>query len=187
MMPDVPGSSVHTKENEMRPDYFGYYKHRIVEIFSQNKEFFSPSASQPFEASIRASTVEDVNNHICGKSEVKSCSYSMPLFSCGIGEGLSDFKKETLNALLEQSVKDLNHEVDEILDRVLAIHEIRAHERQNRQSNASESDKDTSIHVCKKQKMDIDFQELLENERLLSEEALRKCSDDLLAETYDIH
>ncbi|XP_058102040.1 uncharacterized protein LOC131246153 isoform X1 [Magnolia sinica] len=211
MMPEVPKDSrSHPKQNELGPNYFGYYKHAILELFSQNEDFLSPFSSQGPKSSTRVSEkvkTKEISDYSSNNREAKSCSGSGSLFSGGIGEGLSDSKRDMVKAFLKQSVTDLNQEVDEILDRVLAINQIQSDLREKEPSACCSSalDQDMSDNVCKKQKRSSsplsnfahrhigadgfqsnvqankDFQLLLEINGLHSEEALRKCSADLSA------
>lgn len=116
-MPEILGSSADVKKNELGPDYFGYYKHEIVKLFSQKEDFLSPFTSKGSESSVKTCAkvkIEDVRNYTCNNREANGCSGSVSLFSDGIGEGFSDFKKEKLKASLKESVKAWNHEVDEV-------------------------------------------------------------------------
>ncbi|XP_058102042.1 uncharacterized protein LOC131246153 isoform X2 [Magnolia sinica] len=158
MMPEVPKDSrSHPKQNELGPNYFGYYKHAILELFSQNEDFLSPFSSQGPKSSTRVSEkvkTKEISDYSSNNREAKSCSGSGSLFSGGIGEGLSDSKRDMVKAFLKQSVTDLNQEVDEILDRVLAINQIQSDLREKEPSACCSSalDQDMSDNVCKKQK-----------------------------------
>ncbi|RWR74302.1 zinc finger protein [Cinnamomum micranthum f. kanehirae] len=208
MMSKISGSSTDVKQNELGPDYLGYYKHEIVELFSQNENLLSPSTSKGSESSMKTCAkveVEDANYHSCNNREAKGYSGSVSVFKDGIGEGLSDFKKEKLKASLKESVQALNHEVDEVVDQILVMHKVRTRQAERNQSYCCSGgfDKETSRRLCKKQKIssatvsngigrDVgsglqssggvskDFQALLETNGLQSEEALRRSSGDLL-------
>ncbi|KAJ8645797.1 hypothetical protein MRB53_007545 [Persea americana] len=208
MMSKISRSSTDVKQNELGPDYLGYYKHEIAELFFQNEDLLSPSTSKGSESSTKTCAkveVEDVNNHSCNNREAKGYSGSVSVFKDGIGEGLSDFKKEKLKASLKESVHALNHEVDEVVDQILVMHKVRTQQGERNQSCCCSGgfDKKTSRHLCKKQKISSatvsngisrdarsglqssggvskDFQALLETNGLQSEEALRRSSGDLL-------
>eukprot|EP00268_Persea_americana_P000082 TRINITY_DN10036_c0_g2_i1.p1 TRINITY_DN10036_c0_g2~~TRINITY_DN10036_c0_g2_i1.p1 ORF type:complete len:303 (+),score=74.41 TRINITY_DN10036_c0_g2_i1:706-1614(+) len=208
MMSKISRSSTDVKQNELGPDYLGYYKHEIAELFFQNEDLLSPSTSKGSESSMKTCAkveVEDVNNHSCNNREAKGYSGSVSVFKDGIGEGLSDFKKEKLKASLKESVHALNHEVDEVVDQILVMHKVRTQQGERNQSCCCSGgfDKKTSRHLCKKQKISSatvsngisrdarsglqssggvskDFQALLETNGLQSEEALRRSSGDLL-------
>ncbi|XXG49453.1 hypothetical protein AAC387_Pa02g3637 [Persea americana] len=207
-MSKIIRSSTDVKQNELGPDYLGYYKHEIAELFFQNEDLLSPSTSKGSESSMKTCAkveVEDVNNHSCNNREAKGYSGSVSVFKDGIGEGLSDFKKEKLKASLKESVHALNHEVDEVVDQILVMHKVRTQQGERNRSCCCSGgfDKKTSRHLCKKQKISSatvsngisrdarsglqssggvskDFQALLETNGLQSEEALRRSSGDLL-------
>eukprot|EP00268_Persea_americana_P000084 TRINITY_DN10036_c0_g2_i3.p1 TRINITY_DN10036_c0_g2~~TRINITY_DN10036_c0_g2_i3.p1 ORF type:complete len:205 (+),score=45.48 TRINITY_DN10036_c0_g2_i3:706-1320(+) len=158
MMSKISRSSTDVKQNELGPDYLGYYKHEIAELFFQNEDLLSPSTSKGSESSMKTCAkveVEDVNNHSCNNREAKGYSGSVSVFKDGIGEGLSDFKKEKLKASLKESVHALNHEVDEVVDQILVMHKVRTQQGERNQSCCCSGgfDKKTSRHLCKKQKI----------------------------------
>ncbi|KAG6489502.1 hypothetical protein ZIOFF_050773 [Zingiber officinale] len=102
-------------KNELGPDFHGYYKHHFLELFPQNGGHVSP----PFE-----SDLDPLLGYQTGEAETvitpKNCetdkSYHPPIsfFARVIGEELSEYKKETLKAILHQTVVCLNQEADEV-------------------------------------------------------------------------
>ncbi|XP_042412086.1 uncharacterized protein LOC122001426 isoform X1 [Zingiber officinale] len=112
-------------KNELEPDFHGYYKHHFLELFPQNGGHVSP----PFE-----SDLDPLLGYQTGEAETvitpKNCetdkSYHPPIsfFARVIGEELSEYKKETLKAILHQTVVCLNQEADEIFRHILATLQI---------------------------------------------------------------
>lgn len=90
------------------PDYFGYYSSEVVELLSQDEDAFSV-ATQTSE--LPHNKYEEGRK----KNLVNYSDNSGPLYSNGVGAGLSDFKKDRLRSLLRQSVKTLSSEVDEVI------------------------------------------------------------------------
>ncbi|XP_077253098.1 uncharacterized protein LOC143892391 isoform X2 [Tasmannia lanceolata] len=204
MMPKpLAGSDAHNKHNELGPNYFGYYKHEFLELFSQKEDFLSPFCGQNPETSaitVAKGKFEDINRNTFKNREANICA-SASLFNGGIGEGLSDCKRERLKAFLKRSVVDLNQEVDEIIDQVLAVHQLQKPpcHKEISSCHSSALDEDMNRHLPKKQKIssspisnyihaesicfkvDENSQALLENGELQSEECRKKYSDELFA------
>ncbi|KAL3624290.1 hypothetical protein CASFOL_033106 [Castilleja foliolosa] len=109
-MSKVSGSPTSsTLNNKVGPDLFGFYTSEVAELLSKDFQL---------ESGLPKNTATKENNGI------KS---STPLFSNGIGALVSsEFKKERLKSLLRQSVFTLTKEVDEMIDPVLSICQIRS-------------------------------------------------------------
>ncbi|KAJ4973668.1 hypothetical protein NE237_006842 [Protea cynaroides] len=144
----------HAEHKGAGPNYFGYHIREIVELLSQNEEFIAPFSSQTHELSATCAkvTAEGIR-HECGRKSNNSAA-SSSLFCDGIGDGLSDFKRERLKASLKESVLSLNQEVDEMVGPVMAMCKIKAHlrEKEGLASRSSASNVDFSLPLCKKQK-----------------------------------
>eukprot|EP00262_Sarcandra_glabra_P007443 TRINITY_DN20264_c0_g1_i1.p1 TRINITY_DN20264_c0_g1~~TRINITY_DN20264_c0_g1_i1.p1 ORF type:complete len:303 (+),score=58.06 TRINITY_DN20264_c0_g1_i1:176-1084(+) len=208
-MSEVSRRAVTDAKNALGPNYFGFYKHKIVDLLSPKEDFLSPFSGQDSDSSARSCSrakVEDIGNHCFSGNEADSCSGSGSLFGDAIGGGLSEFKRERVKAHLKQSVIVLNHEVDEILDQVLEIYQFQTDSREKEllPCYSSASDKDLSKPLCKKQKlasssyynymprhpgtasseshgqMDKDFQALFEKGGLQPEEGVGKSRDKFL-------
>ncbi|KAA8530164.1 hypothetical protein F0562_004873 [Nyssa sinensis] len=124
-------SDAPAEHNKVGPDYFGFYTCEVAELLSPNEDFL-PFSSQPSDLAGRTCEVvrdKDITKHQCNGKESNSFTGSSSLFCNGIGAGLSDFKRERLKALLQQSVVGLTQEVDEMLDPVLAICRIQSYLR----------------------------------------------------------
>ncbi|KAM6549702.1 hypothetical protein CsatB_021378 [Cannabis sativa] len=119
--------NVSSEHNRDGPDYFGYYKCQAQKLLTQVEDFqlFTSSKSSDFSGK---KSSEDR-----GESDfVAPCS----LFSNGVGDELSDFKRERLKTLLLQGVNSLTPEVNEMLYPVQQMREIRMH-RRNRKNSSS--------------------------------------------------
>ncbi|XP_065044070.1 uncharacterized protein LOC135676620 isoform X2 [Musa acuminata AAA Group] len=93
MMPE--SSSV--TQNELGPDYFGYFKHLFFELFPQSGDRASPSLPSNLESLLgypsgQVEGIVNPNNVV----EDKSCYHSASFFTRVIGEELSEYKKERL-------------------------------------------------------------------------------------------
>lgn len=96
------------KYERVGPDYFGYYSSEVVNLLSHDDDVF-PVSTQTNE--LLESKYEEERK----KNIVNQCdNFSGPLYSNGVGAGLSDFKKDRLKSLLRQSVIALSSEVDEV-------------------------------------------------------------------------
>ncbi|OVA20552.1 zinc finger protein [Macleaya cordata] len=151
MADTLRGSKDHDEPEEVVPDYFRYYIREIQDLFSQNEDILSLS-SQHSISSAGACAKDKVDNVDIHFSNVKEAN---ALFSDGVSDGLSDFKRERLKASVKQSVDVLSQEVDEMLDPVLAMYRIKAHlwnkERLSTYPNSSHGV--VSCSPCKKQKI----------------------------------
>ncbi|KAL4193266.1 hypothetical protein AMTRI_Chr06g176060 [Amborella trichopoda] len=112
------------KMNELGPNYAGYYKHKISELLSGNEDPFAHSRNQDSNSfanipSMKTRT-EDLGNAFRNVGD-SLCDGSLPLFSDGIGAGLSSFQKDRLQSLLVQCVDQINQEVDEMLPHVYQV------------------------------------------------------------------
>ncbi|XP_065878097.1 uncharacterized protein [Euphorbia lathyris] len=96
------------------PNYFTFYTCEVKELLSQNEDFLHADSK--------------LIGHRCGKVShiVKTEPSSGSMFSNNVGAGLSNQKKESLNALLRQSVEMLTPEVDELLDPAKAMHRLQS-------------------------------------------------------------
>ncbi|KAK9271659.1 hypothetical protein L1049_002022 [Liquidambar formosana] len=146
------------EHNKVGPNYFGFYTHEVGELLSED-DYFLPASSGSFELSGEVRDI-DVAGHSNNGIKANSVVSSSPLFSTGIGAGLSDFRREKLKGLLRQSVVFLTREVDEMLDPVLAIRQLRFHLRDKiRLSSCSgaasdaDADADAGQSAFKKLKM----------------------------------
>ncbi|XP_068665984.1 uncharacterized protein [Aristolochia californica] len=189
-------------QNDQNPD-LGYYKDGILKLFVSSKNISFPGCN--------ASRTKESSNCMVGgtaKCGCSDCHYtgSAPLFSSGIGEGLSSVHRERLKALLDQSVTNLNQQADDNLEIVVAIHRIEKYLKDEKKSpdHSCESDEKIGERLCQKQKMSssvisadihrlagtigdseshgqlrLDFQEFVQNGGSPAEITLRKYSDDL--------
>ncbi|XP_062105578.1 uncharacterized protein LOC133817176 [Humulus lupulus] len=124
MSKDTNVSSEHNRDG---PDYFGYYKCRVEKLLSQDEDFQLFTSSKALEFSGKESC------QVRGENDYgASCS----LFGNGVGNELSDFKRERLRTLLLQGVNVLTPEVDEMLYPVVQTREIQMH-RRNRKASSS--------------------------------------------------
>lgn len=144
MSEGVGNSGASTEPSKVGPDYFAFYAQEIEKLLSMDEDFLPLSPSQASKsAETRSEDEKDVNGHILlngKKSSIVSGSFSQ-----GIGGELSDFKKERLKSLLQQTVVSLSREVDDMLDPVLAIRHLQSQLRSrkiltNQSAAASEGD-----------------------------------------------
>ncbi|XP_059645258.1 putative GATA transcription factor 22 isoform X3 [Cornus florida] len=134
------GLGASPEHNRVEPDYFGYYKSEVADLLSQDEDFL-PFSSQ--------------NSDLAGRRACDSLTdkdQSNKQFCNSVGAGLSDFKKERLKALLQQSVFVLTQEVDEIQDPVASICRIQSNLRCKKGSGAA-CDGDAGQHPHKKLKL----------------------------------
>jgi hypothetical protein len=87
--------------NELKPDYFGYYTRQVADFFSEDDDDSLPCSS--------TKCITEKQN-------------SNPLFNNSIQ--LSDISKERLKVFLRQSVVAFTGEVDEITDSVISIRHL---------------------------------------------------------------
>lgn len=91
------------KQNELGPNYLGYYKHLFFKLFSQHEDIGLPISESNSELSVGDKGQKD-----------KSRSTSGSFFAGGIGEELSEFKKEKLKSIIHESAVCFNQEADEV-------------------------------------------------------------------------
>ncbi|EOY02589.1 Uncharacterized protein TCM_017018 isoform 4, partial [Theobroma cacao] len=184
------------KQFKAGPDFFGFYAREIADLLSQNESTLSTS---------NASELSQGKYGMVNGKEAMDCSHqdASSLFENSIGAGFSDFKKGKLKALLRQSVNDLSMEVDEMLDPVVAMSQLRYKLKSNNSLVAASNDNVAKI-ASKKPKMssscssasitanscpikpescvevEDDLRFLLENDNpLLVEQTMKKYSDEL--------
>ncbi|XVF16299.1 hypothetical protein REPUB_Repub10bG0019300 [Reevesia pubescens] len=177
------------------PDFFSFYAREIADLLSQDEHTLSTS---------NASALSQGKYGVVNGKEATdgSCKDAASLFENSIGAGFSDFKKGRLKGLLRQSVNDLSMEVDEMLDPVLDMCQLRYNLRSNslvtsasdggaaqaagKKPKMSSSCSSTSItgnscpiksESCVEVEDDLEF--LLKNDNQLNEEAMRKYSNEL--------
>ncbi|WRX20063.1 NET domain - like 1 [Theobroma cacao] len=150
------------KQFKAGPDFFGFYAREIADLLSQNESTLSTS---------NASELSQGKYGMVNGKEAMDCSHqdASSLFENSIGAGFSDFKKGKLKALLRQSVNDLSMEVDEMLDPVVAMSQLRYKLKSNNSLVAASNDN-----------VEDDLRFLLENDNpLLVEQTMKKYSDEL--------
>ncbi|BAT84831.1 uncharacterized protein HKW66_Vig0045180 [Vigna angularis] len=107
------------KYERVGPDYFGYYSSEIANLLSQDEDAF-PVSDKISE--LHKSKYEEGRK----KSLVNQGDNSSPLYTNGVGAGLSDFRKDRLKSLLRQSVNSLSSEVDEMVEPVFAAYHLQS-------------------------------------------------------------
>ncbi|XP_047150906.1 uncharacterized protein LOC124822872 isoform X2 [Vigna umbellata] len=107
------------KYERVGPDYFGYYSSEIANLLSQDEDAF-PVSDKISE--LPKSKYEEGRK----KSLVNQGDNSSPLYTNGVGAGLSDFRKDRLKSLLRQSVNSLSSEVDEMVEPVVAAYHLQS-------------------------------------------------------------
>ncbi|XP_021298963.1 uncharacterized protein LOC110427721 isoform X2 [Herrania umbratica] len=178
------------------PDFFGFYAREIADLLSPNESTLSTS---------NASGLSQGKYGMVNGKEAMDCSHkdASSLFENSIGAGFSDFKKGKLKALLRQSVNDLSMEVDEMLDPVVAMCQLRYKLKSNNLLTAASNDNAAKIAYKKPkissscssasitanscpiksgscEEVEDDLRFLLENDNpLLVEETMKKYSDEL--------
>lgn len=95
------------KYERVGPDFFGYYSSEVVNLLSQDEDVL-PVSTQ----------LSELPHNKCGEggNNLVNHSYNFtgPLYSDGVGAGLSDFEKDRLKSLLRQSAFTLSSEVAEV-------------------------------------------------------------------------
>ncbi|CAI0456460.1 unnamed protein product [Linum tenue] len=190
----VSREDAQTKEG---PDYFAYYASQVKELISQEIDFPLSTIE-----STGTRTGEGVDHDVV---EQRGFSGSRSLFSNSIGAGVSEYKKERLNALLPQAASALKPEVDEMLDPVISMRQLQE-KLWNRDSAAgkegtksdgeeiadnipqvsSSSSSSITALVCpidsrSSEEGDDDLEFLLGTDSTLVEESIKKYSDELLS------
>lgn len=141
----------YTKQNEVGPNYLGYYKHLFLKLFSQNEDIALPLLGSNSEPSVGFTDV--IHNQDKG-GKGKSCGDSGSFFAGGIGEDLSEFKKEKLKSVIHESAVCFNQEADEIFSKILAAFQAESDQREKELSSGcpSASDEDMTNPSCRKRK-----------------------------------
>ncbi|KAB2034168.1 hypothetical protein ERO13_D04G059400v2 [Gossypium hirsutum] len=197
IMSEMPRNSDGSSEQcKAGPDFFSFYACQIADLLSEDKNTLSNSNASELSQG-KYVVVNDKESMDCSPKDVDS------LFENSIGAELSDFKKGRLKGLLRQSVNDLSMEVDEMLDPVVSMSELRYKIRSNslvtspldgdaaqvasKKPKLLSSCSPTSITgnshpiksgSCKEVEDDLEF--LLKNDnQLLVEETMKKYSDEL--------
>ncbi|KAJ8549888.1 hypothetical protein K7X08_033595 [Anisodus acutangulus] len=122
------GRVASAKCNREGPDYFGLFASEVAELISQDEDFL-PISDQIFEKSGKVNgSVEEKNSSMNSyvAREFRHTGGSASLFSDCFGSHVSDFGKERLKLLLRQSIVALSREVDEILDPVFSVCQLRS-------------------------------------------------------------
>ncbi|XVE84067.1 hypothetical protein DITRI_Ditri16bG0139300 [Diplodiscus trichospermus] len=191
-MSEAPrNSSGAGEQSKAGPDLFSFYAREIADLLSQDENALpTPDASELSQGKY---------GMVNGKKAV-DCSHNGAgsLFENSIGDGLSDNKLGRLKGLLRLSVNDLSMEVDEMLDPVVSMCQLRYKLRSNSLLTLA-SDGDAAQVASKKPKMssscsstsntgnsgeevEDDLEFLLKNDnQLLVEETMKKYSDELLS------
>ncbi|CAH9115371.1 unnamed protein product [Cuscuta europaea] len=112
------GSDASNVGNITGPDYFSFYKCEIAELLSQDEDFL-PSSLQTSVSS------DNLNGNMATAKKCNTAS-SSSLFSDCIGPEVSETKIEKLKSLLRQSVFSLSQDVDEMVDPVLKLCELKS-------------------------------------------------------------
>nr|XP_009405769.1 PREDICTED: bromodomain-containing protein 4 isoform X3 [Musa acuminata subsp. malaccensis] len=151
MMPE--SSSV--TQNELGPDYFGYFKHLFFELFPQSGDRASPSLPSNLESLLGypSGQVEGIvspNNVV----EDKSCYHSASFFTRVIGEELSEYKKERLKAILHHATVCLNQEADEVFGCILTtlLIELDLQDKRQLSCHSSFSNEEICEPLCNKKR-----------------------------------
>ncbi|CAH9088179.1 unnamed protein product [Cuscuta epithymum] len=104
--------------NVTGPDYFSFYKCEIAELLSQDGD--SPPSS------LRTPVSSDNHHGNMATAKENNTANSSSLFSDCIGPEVSETKIEKLKSLLRQSVFSLSQDVDEMVDPVLKMCELKS-------------------------------------------------------------
>ncbi|XP_073222168.1 uncharacterized protein [Cicer arietinum] len=107
------------KYERVGPDFFGYYSSEVVNLLSRDEDILPVTTR-----------ISELPQNKCGeggKSLVSdSYNFSGPLYSNGVGTGLSDFEMDRLKLLLRQSAVTLSSEVDEVVDPVFSMYRLQS-------------------------------------------------------------
>lgn len=178
------------KYERVGPDFFGYYSSEVVNLLSQDEDVL-PVSTQ----------LSELPHNKCGEGGKNlinhSYNFTGPLYSDGVGAGLSDFEKDRLKSLLRQSAFTLSSEVDEVVDPVFAMFNLQSGIRSTTHSlNLTTMTSDDVLQIpCKKQKVssqspsarsgllaetsDANPQSSMENDSVEVEEMMKKYSEEL--------
>ncbi|XP_042061254.1 uncharacterized protein LOC121805462 isoform X4 [Salvia splendens] len=119
---DMPENSVNPAafgdNTKSGPDFFGLYKGEIDALLSQDDNLLPhlPPVSQLSGDVKRVVREKGSMKKSCQTEGNNTTTGSAPLFSNGIGALLSDFKRERLQLLINQSASTLTQEIDEDLE-----------------------------------------------------------------------
>lgn len=133
----------YAKQNELGPNYLGYYKHLFFELFSQNEDIALPILGSNSEPLVGDKGRKD-----------KSCSASGSFFAGGIGKELPEFKKEKLKSMIHESAICFNQEADEIFGQILSAFQTES-DRSKKEllpGCASASDEDMNEPNCSRKR-----------------------------------
>ncbi|CAN4090709.1 unnamed protein product [Withania somnifera] len=120
-----------TECNRKGPDYFGLFASEVAELISQDEDSL-PISDQLFEKFGKVNGALEEKKSSINSYVAKKCGYtggSASLFSDCFGSHVSNFGKERLKLLLRQSIVALSREVDEILDPVFSVCQLRSYLR----------------------------------------------------------
>ncbi|KAG6424771.1 hypothetical protein SASPL_115191 [Salvia splendens] len=139
------------------PDFFGLYKGEIDALLSQDDNLLPhlPPVSQLSGDVKRVVREKGSMKKSCQTEGNNTTTGSAPLFSNGIGALLSDFKRERLQLLINQSASTLTQEIDEMENPVLSVCRIRSclsHKEKLLSLEASTHTTDQPQHPKKKAK-----------------------------------
>ncbi|KAL1564253.1 hypothetical protein AAHA92_06621 [Salvia divinorum] len=159
------------------PDFFGLYKGEIDALLSQDDNLLPllPPVSQLSRDVKGVGREKGSMKKSCQTKGNNTSTGSAPLFSNGIGALLSDFKRERLQSLINQSVSPLTQEIDEMENPVLSVCRIRSclsHKEKLLSLDASTHTVDQPQHPKKKAKV-IPACADLESEQIQLDDDLR--------------
>ncbi|XP_047947677.1 uncharacterized protein LOC125193821 isoform X1 [Salvia hispanica] len=159
---DMPENSVNPAafgdNTKSGPDFFGLYKGEIDALLSQDDNLLPhlPPVSQLSRDVKRVVREKGSMKKSCQTEGNNTTTGSAPLFSNGIGALLSDFKRERLQLLINQSASTLPQEIDEMENPVLSVCRIRSclsHKEKLLSLEASTHTTDQRQHPKKKAKV----------------------------------
>lgn len=178
------------KYERVGPDFFGYYSSEVLNLLSRDEDVL-PVSTQ----------LSELPHNKCGEGGKNlvnhSYNFTGPLYSDGVGAGLSDFEKDRLKSLLRQSAFTLSSEVAEVVDPVFAMYDLQSGIRSKTHSlNLTTMTSDDVLQIpCKKQKVssqspsarpgllaetsDANPQSSMENDSVEVEEMVKKYSEEL--------
>ncbi|KAJ6824659.1 uncharacterized protein M6B38_328150 [Iris pallida] len=125
-------ASASQKPNDFGPNYLGYYKQLLLDLFSLHENGTLPFLGADSQISTAACCrSEPEHNHDEGSSSS---------FMSGGISGNSEFEEERLISILNESAVCLNQEVDEVFNHMLASLQINSDLRETCSSSASDED-----------------------------------------------
>ncbi|RAL40933.1 hypothetical protein DM860_008631 [Cuscuta australis] len=101
------------------PDYFSYYKSEIAELLSQDEDLLPSSLQDSASAKV-------VNGYKTSEKKKCTSASSSSLFYGCISPEVYELKREKLKSLLRRSVFSLSQDVDEMVDPVLKLCELKS-------------------------------------------------------------